>query len=251
MNRPKRKTTKKRSNTGHSEPEAPKKQAEKRDPAEVRAEQYRVAAGRETVEAIVVAFILALLFRAFFAEAFVIPTGSMAPALMGAHKDITCDRCQTQFQCGASLERKNPVVDSVVVGTICPNCRHTNELDFVNEGNHATFNGDRILVSKFAYTLQDPDRWDVIVFKYPGNPKQNYIKRLVGLPNETLTVRHGDVYVRPTGTDASNNIILRKPPSKLLAMRQLVYDTDYQAPALIEAGYPSRWQAWSPRALDP
>ena len=48
---------------------------------------------RETVEAIVVAFILALLVRGFEAEAFVIPTGSMAPTLMGRHKEITCPQC--------------------------------------------------------------------------------------------------------------------------------------------------------------
>ena len=44
---------------------------------------------RDTVEQIVVAFILALLVRGFSAEAFVIPTGSMAPTLMGRHKEIT------------------------------------------------------------------------------------------------------------------------------------------------------------------
>ena len=89
----------------------------------------------------------------------------------------------------------------VVVAGVCPNCRHVNSLDLAGDSNHATFNGDRILVSKFTYMLSEPERWDVIVFKYPGNPKQNYIKRLVGLPNETLTLRHGDVYARPTGSD--------------------------------------------------
>ena len=73
-----------------------------------RAERFRVAASRETVEAFIVAFILALLFRAFLAEAFVIPTGSMAPTLMGAHKDISCSQCGTSFQCGASRERSDP-----------------------------------------------------------------------------------------------------------------------------------------------
>ena len=226
----------------------PKK--ETRDPAEVRAESFRVAAQRETVEAFVVAFILALLFRAFLAEAFVIPTGSMAPTLMGAHKDLVCDQCGTSFQVGASRERSGSVTNDVVVAGICPNCRHVNALDLAGESNDATFNGDRILVSKFTYTLKDPDRWDVIVFKYPGNPKQNYIKRLVGLPNETLEIRHGDVYARPTGTDERTKI-LRKPPEKLLAMRQLVNDSDHQAVDLIKANYPSRWQPWREGATEP
>ena len=58
--------------------------------------------GRETVESLVIAFTLALLFRAFEAEAFVIPTGSMAPTLMGRHKDLDCSECEFNFQAGAS-----------------------------------------------------------------------------------------------------------------------------------------------------
>lgn len=228
----------------------PAETQEDRDPAEVRAEKFRVAAQRETVEAFVVAFILALLFRAFLAEAFVIPTGSMAPTLMGAHKDLVCDRCGYSFQVGASRERSGPDTELVVVGGICSNCRHVNSLDLKDNGDHATFNGDRILVNKFTYLIGDPERWDVIVFKYPGNPKQNYIKRLVGLPNETLSIRHGDVYVRPTGSN-DRSTVLRKPPQTLLAMSHLVYDTDYQSDLLIKANYPSRWQPWNQGARQP
>lgn len=226
------------------------KTRESRDPAEIRAESFRVAAQRETVEAFVVAFILALLFRGFLAEAFVIPTGSMAPTLMGAHKDLVCDQCGSSFQVGASRERSDAVTNQVVVAGVCPNCRHVNPMDLANESNDGTFNGDRILVSKYTYAINDPERWDVIVFKFPGNPKQNYIKRLVGLPNETITIRHGDVYARPTGSQETP-VILRKPPSKLMAMSQLVYDTDYQAQALVDANYPSRWQPWTPGANAP
>ncbi len=223
---------------------------ESRDPAEARAESFRIAGGRETVEAFVIAFMLALLFRAFLAEAFVIPTGSMAPALMGAHKDLQCDRCGNPFQFGASRERSTPEMHLAVIAGVCPNCRHVNALDLENDSNHRTFNGDRIVVGKYSYVLRDPDRWDVVVFKYPGNPKQNYIKRCVGLPNETLTLKHGDVYMRPTGSDQRDEV-LRKPPSKLLAMRHLVYDTDYQSPMLIKAEYPSRWQPWAEAATTP
>lgn len=228
-----------------------------------RAAVFRVQGGRETAEAFVVAFVLALLFRAFIAEAFVIPTGSMAPALMGAHKDIFCDECGQQFPIGASLEYREPSTENVVVGGICPNCRHVNSLDLKNNPDDATFSGDRILVSKFAYAIGDPDRWDVIVFKVPVNPKQNYIKRLVGLPNETLSIMHGDVYALPGANIDSDNQpltgdrptdlgeILRKPPEKLLAMKHLVYDSAHQAAALIEADYPARLQPWRPGATIP
>ena len=59
---------------------------------------------RETVEAIVVAFILALVVRGFEAQAFVIPTGSMAPTLMGRHKEITCPQCGFVYAVNASEE---------------------------------------------------------------------------------------------------------------------------------------------------
>ena len=239
-----------KSNLSKKSPAAPSEETDGRDPAVKRAEVFRIAAQRETVEALVVALILALLFRAFLAEAFVIPTGSMAPTLMGAHKDISCSKCGTSFQCGASRERNGAESRIVVVAGVCPNCRYVNALDLKDTGNHVTFNGDRILVNKFSYALDDPERWDVLVFKYPGNPKQNYIKRLVGLPNETLTLRHGDVLSRPTGTQDPDRIV-RKPADTLLAMSHLIYDTGNQSDSLIAAQYPSRWQPWATGASEP
>ena len=60
---------------------------------------------RETVESVVIAFVLAFLFRAFEAEAFVIPTGSMAPTLMGVHKDLACEKCGLPYRVSASEEQ--------------------------------------------------------------------------------------------------------------------------------------------------
>src|SRR3954471_12516233 len=52
---------------------------------------------KDTIESILVAFILAFIFRAFVVEAFVIPTGSMAPTLLGAHMRFTCADCGYDF----------------------------------------------------------------------------------------------------------------------------------------------------------
>src|SRR5580700_10087808 len=52
---------------------------------------------KETIESILVAFILAFIFRAFVVEAFVIPTGSMAPTLLGAHMRFRCPDCGYRF----------------------------------------------------------------------------------------------------------------------------------------------------------
>lgn len=226
-----------------------KTQVAKAEGPQERHQRIRTEANRETVESIVVAIILALLFRAFLAEAFVIPTGSMAPALMGAHKDLTCPECGMPYQVGASIETSTRIQETTVVGSVCPNCRKVSPLDLANNGDHQTFSGDRILVSKFAYALSDPERWDVIVFKYPGNPKQNYIKRLVGLPNESLQIRYGDVYSKALGADEYE--ILRKPHDKLMAMSHIVHDTGYQAASLVTANYPSNWQPWVVNASSP
>lgn len=200
---------------------------------------------RETVESIVVAFILAFLFRAFVAEAFVIPTGSMAPTLMGAHKDIACELCGKQYQASASEEfdsETGRAKDYIVIASTCPTCRGLNRYDFRGNANHGTFSGDRILVSKFDYVLGEPDRWDVFVFKYPEKAHMNYIKRLIGLPGDELLIEGGDVFTR--GGDGSWEIA-RKPPSKIRAMRQLVSDTQFQSPLLVEKGWPSLWQPWA------
>ncbi|MCA9193914.1 MAG: hypothetical protein KDB03_19215 [Planctomycetales bacterium] len=201
---------------------------------------------RETIESIVVAFILAFLFRAFVAEAFVIPTGSMAPTLMGAHKDLFCEYCGQPYQATASTEFDNQdagqPTQNVTIASSCSNCRGLNRYDLYGDANQATFSGDRILVSKFDYILSSPKRWDVFVFKYPKGARQNYIKRLIGLPQEELLIQEGDVFTR-TSPDATFTIA-RKPPHKILAMRQLVSDTYYQPKILNQQGWPSLWQPW-------
>jgi hypothetical protein len=57
---------------------------------------------RETIESVAIAFALAFLFKTFEAEAFVIPTGSMAPTLMGRHKDVVCPECGYRYTASGS-----------------------------------------------------------------------------------------------------------------------------------------------------
>lgn len=205
---------------------------------------------RETVESIVVAFILAFLFRTFEAEAFVIPTGSMAPTLMGRHKDVFCWQCGNNYRASASDENAdNRYGPKAIVQCRCPMCGYVMDCHAKSERNRhrrkeRTYNGDRILVSKFSYQIGDPERWDVIVFKYPGNAKMNYIKRLVGLPNEVIHIEHGDVFFadNQNGEAVSEFRIARKSPHKLLAMLQLVHDNQYCPGSLLAAGWPTRWQ---------
>ncbi len=55
--------------------------------------------------------------------------------------------------------------------------------------------GDLILADKAIYKKEAPKRGDVIVFIYPENTKKMFVKRLVGLPNETLEIKNGSIYI--------------------------------------------------------
>lgn len=191
---------------------------------------------RETIESIVIAFIFAFLFRTFEAEAFVIPTGSMAPTLYGRHKDEVCPKCGFTWAIGASeeLDRESGTyLERRIDGAVCPNCRYRKEVR-----NDPVFIGDRILVTKFNFEIGDPDRWDVTVFKFPEDPTTNYIKRLCGLPGETIEIRQGDLYrVGKGGTE----ILRKQSGSKQQAVLQAVYDDDHPSRELLKAGWPERW----------
>jgi signal peptidase I len=200
---------------------------------------------RETIESVVVAIILALLFRTFEAEAFVIPTGSMAPALQGQHRDINCEQCNYLYQTSASEESSTSTSPLEVTHTYCPICRFRTTMS-AQEWDHTSNNGDRILVNKFVFDFSEPKRFDVIVFKNPNNGKQNYIKRLIGLPGEVLIVENGDIFrlVETEGGVVSREII-RKPSHKLSAMLQVVDDTNFIPEKLHDAGWPLRWSQWN------
>lgn len=64
-------------------------------------------------------------------------------------------------------------------------------------------NGQFLLVSKINYLFGQPERGDVIIFRYPQNPKKNFIKRVIGLPGEKVEIRAGNVFV--------NNVRIPEP----------------------------------------
>lgn len=54
---------------------------------------------------------------------------------------------------------------------------------------------DRIFGFRLAYTFDEPKRYDIIIFRYPDNPEELFIKRIIGLPGETVFIREGKVYI--------------------------------------------------------
>ena len=55
--------------------------------------------------------------------------------------------------------------------------------------------GDRLIGNRLAYLKEEPQRGDIIIFKYPDDETQLYVKRVIGLSGETVTIREGEIYV--------------------------------------------------------
>ena len=191
--------------------------------AETPKDTHRELAGvRDTFESIWIAIVLAFVLRAFMFEAFVIPTGSMAPRLLGEHWDLQCPDCKLAFAFGVGKDAASVIPGNkqvTVKGAQCPNCR----LSFAEKRYRS--GGDRVFVLKYLYHFSPPKPWDVVVFKNPQDNRQNYIKRLVGLPGETIEIVHGDVFV--SDSPGGQRRVRTKPKRAQDAMWQIVYDHDY------------------------
>ena len=103
-----------------------------------RLELARAGVMRQTVELLVVLCLCVLLVRTFSAEAYVVPTGSMAPTLLGLHREIVCTNCGFTFVVGIDEEGQTGQA-------VCPNCgeRGCDGAPAIECG------GDRVLVQKF------------------------------------------------------------------------------------------------------
>lgn len=233
---------------------------------------------REVFETVVFVVVLVLMLKLFVAEAFVIPTGSMSSTLYGDQFIAKCPECEHQFPVTASVPQNGRRQEAEAV--YCQNCGHSFEPD-----NSRNFNsGDRVLVAKYDYHLRSPRRFDVPVFKFPREPyskndltAMNYIKRLIGLPGETIAIYHGDLYrtekltyegfPRPNNSNdlwqpeyMYSNVVgqernrfasdafmagqfemIRKSPNEIMAVRRLVFDLDQQ-PKVATGNLKTRWQ---------
>jgi len=221
------------------------------------AEQHASPSGSiiETLQSLIIAFAFAFIFRAFVAEAFVIPTGSMAPTLNGAHLLASSPDSGYKFDVGAidvspgrgseALPRQgqntaivlpDPMLDTV-------DGRASDRLSSIRFQDARTRMGDRILVLKYLYTFFEPKRFDVVVFKNPTDPSVNFIKRLIGLPGETIWLADGDVFASTSGPTGAFRI-QRKPEYIQRAVWQPVYHSEYIPlhPERIIPAWKSPWQ---------
>ncbi len=202
--------------------------------------------GRESIESFVVVY-LCFLIWSLEAEGFVIPTGSMAPTLMGRHKEIACPQCGYLFTVNADREvdptAKGESARRRIRSGTCENCRFE-----ASVGESPSFSGDRIYVMKDGLSLPffgassrvKLKRWDVAVFKLPEEPEVRYIKRLVGMPNEVIRIDGGDLWVHPLDHSREFERLLR-PPDHQEAMQLMVFDDTHRAKALAQD---PRWLRW-------
>lgn len=222
----------------------PRKSAD--DEAAVRRERRRYR--RETIESFVVV-VVGFLVWSIEAEGFMIPTGSMAPTLMGRHKEIVCPECGWTYRVNADCE-----VDPSGAGGrtglrvtwgVCENCRRPAKVD-----DRPSFAGDRIYTLKTDAAVPffpglgrvEPRRWDVTVFRLPEDPSVRYIKRLVGMPGEVLRVQHGDLW--RSDVEEGPFEILRRPPAQSLQVNIPVYDDAYRSRTTAPDPRWRRWVGW-------
>jgi signal peptidase I len=133
--------------------------------------------------AIFVAFAL-LVVRPYIFKTFRVPTGSMSPTLLPPHWTGKCADCGSAAYCTATPGQSRAREQSLAICEM--NFHPTQPTEFDRRAS----GGDRFLVAKYL----KPRRWDLVVFKYPENPRTIYVKRLVGLPGEEITIRDGNVW---------------------------------------------------------
>lgn len=221
----------------------------------------------DTLQSLIVAFVLAMAFRGFVLEGFIIPTGSMAPTLMGQHTLWHSPQTGYEFRVDASDQvlqqelqtSKASIFDPMVsrpqrrIPSQSPNAIATLNL---KEALALQRMGDRILITKAFHPFTDFERWDVVVFKNPTDPQgdsQNYIKRLIGLPGEKILLIAGDVFagmVRPDERelgavpDLKGYQVQRKPEFVQRTVWQPVYHSEFIPidPGVLAGEFRGPWQ---------
>ncbi len=184
---------------------------------------------RRATELTILCLSLCLIVRTFIVQGvfvpFVVPSGSMAPTLLGVHRDVVCEDCGFPFPCEADVEPVHPAA-------VCPNCGFRGN----DAGSLANIPGDRLIVDRASFSFRPVRRWEVVAFRHPQRPSEACVKRVVGLPGESVEIRNGDVYI--------DGEIQRKPWPVLRAMAVPVHDASFR-PSQPDGLLP-RWMPDSP-----
>lgn len=142
-----------------------------------------------------------VVLKPFILEAFQSPANAMAPTLLGNHWRGVCKTCG-----GQAFSRVEQYPNDILM--ICRDHFHITQATSPSEQIHSP---DRFLVAKYL----KPQRWDVVVFRFPAQPSTLYVMRLIGLPGEEITIRDGKV--------CANGAVL-EPPDSLRGIQYEIED---------------------------
>ncbi len=186
---------------------------------------------RRAVEIVLLAAIAAFAARTWFLQGLVVPFqisgASMAPTLLGAHRQLVCGDCRARFDCDTELVPRG-------AWAVCPNCAYGRN----DPAEGLAVAGDRLMVDRLAFQIRTPRRWEVIALREPNHASRLLVKRVVGLPGETVALRHGDVYV--------NGRIVRKSLELQKSMGIVVHDAS--RPARLDPARSSHWESLRPES---
>ena len=190
----------------------------------------RGSAIRGLVELIACTAISVSLLKGFLVEGFLISTGSMAPHLLGFHKQVVCPGCGFHFARGTDID--GPATRPRVA--TCINCGRTG----IDVSTVPRNEGDQLLVHKLPWLFSDVGRWEPMVFRRPDQATTAFVKRAVGLPGESIQIIGGNIY--------ANGRLCRKTLKQQRGLAIAVYDDRYRP----DSG-PRRWTpgpGWSEHA---
>jgi len=180
---------------------------------------------RQSVCASVVCIILAMIVNTWLVEGLwapvIVASGSMAPHLLGPHRHWECRDCGRGFDC---LEESLPGAGAEAV---CPNCGAGN----LNEAG-IDRGGTRVWIDRFSTVWRPISRWETVALRNPQDPDMLCVKRVVGLPGETVQLADGNVVI--------NGRISRKTIVQQVAMAVPVYETSIARKSHAEPS--QRWQ---------
>jgi predicted Zn finger-like uncharacterized protein len=152
-----------------------------------------------------------------------ITEASMAPTFCGDHLLAKCPHCQTQFAVDAQSQPPDRPL-------VCAQCRHGLSVATDSEFRR----GQRVWIQTPSAANRGPRRWDVWALRHPHDPDRLLIKRIIGLPEERVSLRAGDVYI--------NGCVLRKTLAELRQLAIVVTEDRLASDAHVETRRQICWQ---------
>lgn len=87
------------------------------------------------------------------------------------------------------------IIAAVIIAFVCNHYVIVNAKVPTGSMKNTIMEGDRLIGLRLSYLFNNPERLDVVIFKYPDDETQTYVKRVIGLPGDIVEIKQGHVYV--------------------------------------------------------